>query len=356
MSSPTTAKKLGAIVAAALVTAVGVIWLSPWGAYRQLQTRNYTPVEGKLIRRIIDADNYLRGVEYTYEVAGERYVSNRFSYVASDIHFDVEEYCKMRAGDPITVFVDPHQPEKSVIIRGLSRTAYFNLSWLGLGLLALLIGIVQLCSHDWPKADYLDQYRGRVEYVNGCQRIRMVPQGDTAWSSAVTCFVATALTVLAIAFAGDRWLDWWNMNLLLTTGLAFVAGLAVGFWEYHHIEVGNSRGRWDLVVDKNKEQLQVPAVRYWGSPTTIRFDRLIGFKQVPLFSTDDDGGPPVYALVLHYVANRVDCDCHVARSYSQTELSALADWIREATDLPLIDIPNEVDVAPALISGDCHRL
>ena len=328
-------KHLSAFVGVGLFLAVAAVIFEPVGTLQQALSYWYQPVAGRILKIIPAQGDAPPLVEYSYVVNGQRYFSERFSWIDRDSESEFDELlATAAAGDPVTVYVNRSDPQQSVIVRGLTWTAKFTLCWCCGPFLAMLLVWERFRTVRKPQEDYHRSFADRAEAVGIQQRLRMVPDNMTPLSAGIYCFVAMAVITVVVAIGG-RWAQWWNISNLAAVVVALLAGTATGVFDYFYTLRGNQRGRWDLIVDRQRGRLQVPAFGAYGQPTWVEISEMVGFSIEPLVpGSDDEDYLPMQVLKLDTHDGLRQNTYRVHASRSEAELAALADWIWQAGGLP----------------------
>lgn len=335
-------KQLSAFVGVGMFALVAATIFEPVGTARQVMSYWYEPVAGRVVKIVPETDEEPPVVEYSYVVDGQRCFSERFSWIERDVDSEFDAVAGgAAAGDRITVYVHSRHRDRSVLVRGLSRTAAFLLGWFCIPCLGFAIVWERYRAARKPQEKYHRGFADRVEVVGQQLRLRMVPGNLTPLSAGIACFVTMAVITFLVA-VGGRWAQWWNVSIPLAGLIAVLAGTATGVFDYFYTLRGNQRGRWDLIIDRQRGTLQVPALGAYGQPTTVALDEIVGFSIDPLVPVaDDEDYMPPQVLKLQTQDGHRTCNYRVFASRSESELAALADWIWQAAELPPPSAPHD---------------
>ena len=111
-----------------------------------------------------------------------------------------------------------------------------------------------------------------------------------------------------------------------------LAGAAAGWFDYHFTLKGNAEGRWDLIVDRDRDFLQIPAPGAWGQATQLRISEVTDLTIAPLIPNPEEE-PPILVLTLTARKRGIQCSHKVGYSRIEAELAVLRDWILSTTGL-----------------------
>jgi len=321
-----------AVVFATFFVLFGVTTYRPWGAIGQAATYWFQPVPGQVAKVVRDNDGVFIEIEYSYEHQGQRYFNNQLSRLPDDVKWEFDPFENKQVGDPITVYLRPESPQESVLLQGFSHTAYFFFVWIGGATLGWFYFFYEIFYFGAAKTSFREALQRRVEDNGTVLRICMVPGNSSPMTAGLLLFLIVGAIAFSLAMAGDHWAHWWQISLPLAATLSVILATAAGLYEYHDMIEGNRRGRWDLIVDRKAGILQTPAGDF-GQHCTVKFADIRGFSCQLSFPPDEDYPNPPIALQLHYVEHGTDNVAEISLSRNQTELDALADWIREAVGL-----------------------
>ena len=137
-----------ALIAPLVLIAVGTHLTFSFGRdlYFGLASRGWARVPGRICRLGTDAGSTMRGDEalavvYDYHVGGVAYRSNRYDYAGRNSHYFRDLYLTLSVGDDVSVWYDPSEPTRAVLVPGIERgnvlRILFGLAFLYLGLASL---------------------------------------------------------------------------------------------------------------------------------------------------------------------------------------------------------------------------
>ncbi len=200
-----------------------------------------------------------------------------------------------------------------------------KLSWIAIGVLSTLIIVCQIFCDLKSRESYFRDLQDRVEHNGTVTKVRLVPGKFTPGSAGVACFV------LVTAFVGGAFFvlayaEVHSLPTAVTVVLAVVAGAAAGWFDYRFTINGNAEGRWDLIVDRANDRLQLPAPGAWGKASQLRISDVIDLTVAPLIPDPEDH-PTILVLTLRARIGGIRTSHKVAYSENETELAVLRDWI-----------------------------
>ena len=194
---------------------------------------------------------------------------------------------------------------------------------------AVAFGVAVLLLHLWRESKSrgrsLDDLHNLTELRGTAVQLRLVPGRLTPMTAGVACFLVTTLFVAA-AFFVLQYAEVHQLSVEVVILASMVIGAAAGCFDYQFTANGNAEGRWDLIVDRERDFLQLPAVGAWGKTHALKISDVIEFTIAPLVPESDDHAPILHLTALANDGQSV-CAHKVAFSRSETELAALRDWI-----------------------------
>ena len=231
------------------------------GVYRAIQSLDFVPVEGKVLRCEMkktpsdEGYSWAVDIDYTYLVDNQRFIGNRLRVGPTlPSRHGVEEFVEEHPVDSaITVYYDPANPENAVLTQGLHNSGVFLFLFLWpFNLVMLLL---------WGAfAVFFLSTRSRLRIVYGARiiettdeiRIRLPPSGPVA-AALVAAFVVAVFAVFPAFCCGGV-----LVPMKYVVVVAFILEMAFVVAVYARVAVRNASGSANLVIDKKRQTLTLP--------------------------------------------------------------------------------------------------
>lgn len=116
-----------------LILGIGTFTYSVFGLLQGLTTVYWEPTTATInecsILNSEDSESYSQEViiSYTYMFAGKTYIGTRISigYTLNNVEDHSELFEKLKNAEKILVYVNPYNPSKAVIVRGMNNSTFF---------------------------------------------------------------------------------------------------------------------------------------------------------------------------------------------------------------------------------------
>jgi hypothetical protein len=300
-------------------------------AVRQARTLGFAAAEGEVrscsVAVVSDDEgtSYDVRVEYAYEVGEETFTSTRVRYdplwgCASAARFKADH----PPGSPVMVYYDPEDPDEAVLQRGLDGGELF------LTLFLLPFHLIMVGS--WSAL----ARRGRTgppypldSLITGGneQRVRMPPNTPTAAASGVLFAGGFAGAMLVAFFVGMPP----SVPLMVCVWVVVLGAAAVA---YRWAVVRGRSGRYDLVVDRGRRKVILPATFGRKEPVAIPLADLREVRVVEEERKDSDGDKKrVFVPTVVWRARGEAPEGKLAEWEDRARAQRLAEWLRRATGL-----------------------
>ena len=254
--------------------------------FQQLQALGFATVEATVIDSEVaevgggEDATYRAKIEYRYIVAGREFNGHRYRHgFSTGDRSHVEQIVKAYpAGRRTTAYYNPADPAESLLSPGLSAHDFFGLLCLApfnvvfLGSWGALIWLLRRKSGMAP-ADF------RV-YDNGIELRVQLPRIAAIGAAGLAALLVSMTMLFAIAFTIGP------APSGLVVAVAWATLIAAAAWAYR---AGNS-SKHDLVIDRIRNTLTLPAANRQGSPATIPLTDLVEITlgETPSRETDED--------------------------------------------------------------------
>lgn len=263
--------------------------------FQQLQSLGFPAVEaiviGSEVEQIDGGEDatYRAKIVYRYVVAGQKFSGNRYRHGfstgdRSNVEKIVQSY---PAGRITTAYYNPADPAESLLDPGLSAHDFFGLFCLTpfnvvfLGSWGALAWVLRRGSGMAPAN--LRIYDDGIEL-----RVRL-PRFAAIGAAGLAALLVSMMLLFAIAFTVGP------SPPSLAVASAWATLIAATAWAYR---AGNSSKR-DLVIDRVRNTLTLPAGNWQGAPAMIPLRDLVEIKlgETPSRETDEDSPPQYFCQV-----------------------------------------------------------
>ena len=333
----------------------GIVFFRPHEAVQQALTFRYRPIPGEITQLEEDQDEEIEHIEFSYAYEGQRYFTTTPSYYSPHLRSDIEdEIGILRRGMAITAYVNPRDPSQAVLVRGMTGMMQFGLAWCTLVAIGALAAVISVFHPSRSETEWRHRFNTITDSSSAEFALRLVPGGmKNPRTVAIACFFTTFLLLFGfielqrlMSRAMDA-PDGFLVSLPLWLRLAGPFALAIGAatFDYFYTRNGNEHGRWDLKVNHETREVQVPAISAWGKSTTVRIEDIVGLELRTLISAmESDNNEATYRL-------NVLCDSigdttkslktsriayAVAQSNDAQKLRAMAGWLNDSAQLGLV--------------------
>ena len=237
----------------------------------QARSTSYIPGQATMLKSELSTVRSRKGrthgvaMLYTYEVAGQRFTSERYAFQAmrsSDSQWARDAVAQHPVGANVTIFYDPQRPHLSVIRRGLDGSDIFTLMFLTpfhLVGLALILAVSAPLLRLVPKQ--IDHSRsepgGRERIFVGEWR----PFGAFLGVFGFASFIGIFLIAIPFGFHPPLWYP-------LTV---WVAAIILALWVALSTRRKIREGECDLVLDRHAAVLSLPPMHGREAREEIRF-------------------------------------------------------------------------------------
>lgn len=239
-----------------------------------------TITESKIVEdRDADGTTYIARIRYAYQVAGRDYTADRVRYwTVSAGRGAAERIVEAHpVGSKVTVYYNPADPSDALLRPGITAGDSFLL------LFMLPFHVIMLGS--WVFAAKLlrrtDKTPGGLRIVDGPSELRARP----AWSSPIVAAVVAVSVASAVLVFVVGFFSGFDQPSAQAMAAAWATVFTVAILAY----VVASSGRRDLVLDRVRDLVILPAKVFGGAPAPVERSRFYAVDLVEQASTDSEG-------------------------------------------------------------------
>lgn len=281
-----------------------------------------TIVESKIVEdRDADGTTYTALLRYTYQVAGRDYTADRDRYYTVSVGQRAAQRIVEAhpVGSKVTVYYNPADPSDALLRPGIAAGDSFML------LFMLPFNIIMLGS--WVFAANLprrtDKTPGGLRIVDGQSELRVRPAW---WSPIIVSAVAVSIVSVVLVFVVG-FFSGFDQPSAQAMAATWATVFAVAIFAY----AAASSSRRDLVLDRVRDLVFLPAKVFGGAPAPVERSRFFAVDLVEQASTDSEGQSSMrYLSMLRWHGDEGQpAEASVFPQSNKQRGQQVAAWLRE---------------------------
>jgi hypothetical protein len=300
-----------------------------WAAVNQLQALSYPTTEGKVVRCKAkeqwdeEGITYDVDIEYTYHVQNQQYTCTRVRYLKIWGREWVSQFvAKHPPNTPVTVFYDPDDPARAVLLPGLAGQEPF----LALALFPFNVVMVWLwCMplvYWFFGGNVLSRLRFGVCILEEGETVRV--RLPTAPPAAVGMGILLGGSIVAVFPAVCAGLP----PSLTLMGVLWSLVLGCAGLAYLRQARRVASGEADLIIDHREQTLTLPQTFGRQEAVVVRLADLLAIQVAVVEKKDSDGRTTLYVPTLHWRDASGGSNEGILAEWSDEQLAnQLAAWI-----------------------------
>ncbi len=294
----------------------------------QIWSYTYAATDGIILKNDVITDSsgddtsYDLDLSYEYRVAGQKYTGTKYrhSTVKTQGNWCQAIVERFPADSRRTVYYDPTQPERAVLLRGIEGLDLYILMFLTPFNLVMLTGWAMAYRAIRPASKHEDT-GGVPVRDDGVELRAFVPDHGALFVAALTLGgMSFAMIFLVGCLTGMR------PTLPVMLGVWAVI-LGTTFWLGGRRFVRNWLGLSDLIIDRFGQRLTLPATFGRKAPLTLGFGDV---KKITITEerTVDSEGAASYQYAVLVKQRRVDTDERILLQSERERAELFVTWLR----------------------------
>lgn len=299
------------------------------GYYQQFRALSYATTSGTVTHSEVTTHHSRKGgttygvkIQYAYEVGGQRFESAKYRYGmmnsssgSSAAHEAVRSH---PSGQPTTVYYDKSNPAESVLandFRGNDLFMPLFLTPFNLVMFALWSAPV-----NWLWRKFRADAAGAKTFLHNHRLHVRLPRYSPLIAGAATTGIAAFASIFIVLIATGG-----NPGVMFMLGvwmLVLGGGAVVAFWQSRK----QSSGRTDLIIDPDRQTIQLPATFDRKQPVTIAAAEVFEISVETIARRGSKGGTTyTYAVTLELNGGRRE---KLTEWMDKGRADRLASWLR----------------------------